>query len=449
MHRLFVPLWLVLFVAVVPATAQERPADHVILVSIDGLRPEFYQDTSWPAPVLQQLARDGAQADAVRPVFPSVTYPDHTTIVTGALPARHGIYYNSPFEPEGQTGRWYWEADSIRVPTLWDAVRDAGLESASIMWPVSVGAPITYNVPEVWPLERYADQLGAIRAAETPAGLVAEIEREATGRLAGGDLSSDYLAREARFAEAAAYLIETYRPALLTLHLIGADHFQHDEGRSGDYVDRAVAAVDYAVGQLQEAADRAGIADRTAIVVTGDHGFIDIHSRLAPNVWLVEAGLMEAARDRGDWRATFHTSGAAAFLHLRDPSDTAAVDEVRQILDALPAAQRDLLRILDREDLAAIGADPRVPLALAPIPGVNMSSTTRGPALQAADGGTHGFFPDDPRIMTGFLAYGAGVRTGVTVPQMGLQDVAPFVAALLGLDFDAPDGVLFPGLLAE
>ena len=65
-------------------------------------------------------------ADGVRGVFPTVTYPSHTTLITGAMPARHGIYYNSPFEPGGQTGRWYWEADAIRVPTLWDAVREAG-----------------------------------------------------------------------------------------------------------------------------------------------------------------------------------------------------------------------------------------------------------------------------------------------------------------------------------
>ncbi len=134
--------------AAVPSSSQ-RLAEHVVLLSIDGLRPEMVLDASWAAPLLQQMAREGAHAGKVYGVFPSVTYPTHTTIVTGALPARHGIYYNSPFEPGGETGRWYWEASSIRVPTLWTAARAAGLTTAAVSWPVTVGADLDWNVAEI------------------------------------------------------------------------------------------------------------------------------------------------------------------------------------------------------------------------------------------------------------------------------------------------------------
>ncbi|MGQ0814994.1 MAG: alkaline phosphatase family protein [Gemmatimonadota bacterium] len=68
------------------------PVEHVVLVSMDAFRPEFCQDETWPAPTLQQLAWEGAYATSVHSVFPALTYPAHTTIVTGALPARlsHG-----------------------------------------------------------------------------------------------------------------------------------------------------------------------------------------------------------------------------------------------------------------------------------------------------------------------------------------------------------------------
>ena len=116
-----------------PASSQEKPrAEHVVLISVDGMLPAHYLDPAWPAPMIQLMAREGAHAKGVRSVFPSVTYPAHTTIVTGALPIRHGIHYNSPFEPEGQTGRWYWDEEEILVPTLWDAVREAGRKSASL-----------------------------------------------------------------------------------------------------------------------------------------------------------------------------------------------------------------------------------------------------------------------------------------------------------------------------
>lgn len=166
-----------------PVPAQDvAPADHVILISIDGLRPDFYLDRHWPAPVLQRMAQQGAHARTVRGVFPSVTYPSHTTIVTGALPARHGIFYNTPFEADSQTGRWYWDYDAIRARTLWLAARDAGMTTASIFWPVTVGAPIDHNVPEVWSLDSDVTMVDMIRAASTE-GLLDELEREATGRL--------------------------------------------------------------------------------------------------------------------------------------------------------------------------------------------------------------------------------------------------------------------------
>ena len=80
------------------------------------------------------------------------------------------------------------------------------------------------------------------------------------------------------------------------------------------------------MSQIYEAAERAGILERTTFVITGDHGHVDLHTKIAPNVWLAAAGLLESApasgtAGRGDWRAVFHVTGASAFLHLADPED--------------------------------------------------------------------------------------------------------------------------------
>jgi predicted AlkP superfamily pyrophosphatase or phosphodiesterase len=121
--------------------SQQQDQDkHVILISIDGLRPDFYLDEAWPAPHLKRLLAEGAYAQEVHSVAPSLTYPSHTTIVTGAVPMKHGIYHNVPFG--NHQSRWYWEESHIKSPTLWDAVRQAGLRSGAVMWPVTVGAPI-------------------------------------------------------------------------------------------------------------------------------------------------------------------------------------------------------------------------------------------------------------------------------------------------------------------
>jgi len=434
--------------AIAEAPAREPPARHVVLVSVDGLRPEFYRDERWPAPNLQEMAREGVHALAVRSVFPSVTYPAHTTMITGARPARHGILFNRPFEPGGPSGRWYWEEDSVRTRTLWDAVGEAGGETASVGWPVSVGAPVDRNVPEIWPLDPEADPIAPIRRHARPEGLVEEIEREATGRLTARNFTIEHMTRDDRAGAAAAYLLERYRPRLLTVHLVMTDHFQHLDGRDGPRVRRAVAAADRALGQIREAAERAGILERTAFVVTGDHGFVEVHSRLAPNVWLARAGLRGVDRAREPWRATFHTTGGAAFLRLADPADGEAEALARRALGALPQGVRRLFRVVGRPGLEAIGADPEAPLALAAEAGIVFGSRAEGPALEPARGGHHGHFPDRGRIHTGLVAWGSGVRAGRVVPKMDLVDVAPLVAALLDVEFEAPDGILLPGLLA-
>lgn len=436
--------------SVVHTQDNQRRTDHVVLISVDGLRPEFYLDERWPAPMLQQMHREGAHSRAVESVFPSVTYPTHTTIITGRMPIDHGISYNSPFEPQGETGRWYWEEKHIRVPTLWDATRAAGLQTASIFWPVSVGAPIDWNVPEIWPLEWQEDEFtDPLRRHSTPAGLVAELEREATGKLSSHNFSFGRLNLDDKSSEMAAYLLVTYKPNLLTLHLVGVDHFQHEGGRQGPMVPRALAALDRAIARMVEAAEQAGILDRTTFLITGDHGFIDLHTEVAPNVWLVEAGLMAARPDRGDWRATVHHTSVAGFVFLADNDDQETLQDVRRILDAQPAEIRSLFKVLEREDLDRLQSAPDAALGLTPVPGVYISSSYEPPAVRPVDGASHGYLPEVPQMYTGFVAWGAGIQPGVAIPMMGLDQIAPLVSSLLGLDLPGAEAPPPPGLLGS
>ena len=123
----------------------------VVLVTLDGLRPEFYLDSRWPAPCLQGLAQRGAFSRAVYSVFPSITYANHTTLATGVSPLRHGIDCNVDFDwRTGPTLGWNWEAEKILSPTLWELARRRSVSTAAFSWPVSVGAPVDYLIPEIF-----------------------------------------------------------------------------------------------------------------------------------------------------------------------------------------------------------------------------------------------------------------------------------------------------------
>ena len=141
-------LALVALVLALPAISPASVARHLVIVSIDGLRPEFYLDDAYPAPTLRELVKSGSHARAATPVFPSVTYPGHATIVTGVRPVRHGILFNRIWSPTGGTTRWYEEATDLRATPLWDVARAAGLTTAAVSWPVTLGARIDWLIPE-------------------------------------------------------------------------------------------------------------------------------------------------------------------------------------------------------------------------------------------------------------------------------------------------------------
>jgi len=425
---------------------------HVILISIDGLRPEFYKDPSWNMVHLRQGMKEGVYAEGVDGVFPTVTYPSHTTMITGVKPLKHGIYYNTPSEPLGISGKWIWQYENIKVPTIFSLAKDKGLTTASGFWPVSVGSPATYSVPEYWylPKEKGSDRImaQALRENAHPAGLFEELEQHATGKLDEQDFNGDYIGIDENLARMSSYLIRQYKPSFLAVHLVTVDHFEHEQGRDGDKVRAAVAGVDRAVKSIREAVAKAGIEENTTIIVTGDHGFVDIHSLLSPNVLLAKAGLYDPQKPE-NWKAYFHPSGGGAFLQLKDKNDTKTKEQVLQLLKSLPVQQQKTFIIKSREELDAVGADATAAFGLAAQQGFSFGAAATGDFVRATKGGTHGFFPDFKEIQTGFVAFGKGIRKGGVIPQMGLVDIAPLISKLLGLELPAGDGMLYGGVLGK
>lgn len=429
-------------------TIQGQKTEHVVLISIDGFRPEFYKDPLWPAPNLQLMKKQGVYADSVKSVFPSITYAAHSTIITGALPGKHGIVHNSPFEPGGGSGGWYWYEDAIKVRTLWDAAREEKLTTAAVIWPVTVGAPIDFNIPVIRPgRNQNATQLSLTREKANPPGLLEEIELNATGKLRAKIFNNNYFIMDENISRMGAYLIEEYKPALTAIHFISVDHFAHAEGRNGDKVKQAVGVVDRAVGSVVEAVKRAGMEENTAFIITGDHGFVNRKTRMEPNIWLRNAGLMNNIR-QGDWKAQFKPAGGSAFLYLKDKKDSATLNKVNEILAAMPEAKKKYFRVINRDELDQIGADPDVALALTGKDGTVFGSAVEGKEISPVKpGGSHGFFPDFPEIHTGFIGWGAGFNKRTSIPFMGLEDISPLISKLLNIPFNAPDGVLHQALL--
>lgn len=437
--------YLLFFILIVVATitCRAQPARHVILISIDGLRPEFYLNGHWPAPNLRALMKSGIYARQMKSVFPSFTYPAHVAMMTGSMPARSGIYYNAPFEPLGASGKWNWDVSAIKVPTIWQALRSAGLSSGAVQWPVSVGAEIDYNIPEIWSAADPGDRISESRKYATK-GLVEEVEQNATGILTAQNMNEQYLCLDDNVARIAAYIFAKYKPSLLALHFAGVDGAQHEYGTNSEHVTLAIAAVDRAFGHILETVRRSGAFDSTAILIVGDHGFSDINVALKPNVWLAQIGLM----GKGDkWGAKFQPAGGSAFLYLQDPDDRKTLPLVQKAIRELPAATRKRFNLIDRNALDGMGVDSSAKLALCAVSGVVFSGSSHGADSATTKGGHHGYDPGMSQMMTGFIASGAGLRKGEQISELQVCDVATIIAALLGIEFKVPDGMLRKGIL--
>jgi hypothetical protein len=437
MRRLVVLLLVVLGVLAGLGAAQEaRPL--LLLVSVDGLRPDYVTaaDThGLRIPALRRLLTDGAYAEGVQGVVPTTTYPSHTTLLTGVRPGRHGIFANTVFEP-GRAGEpsWYWYADDIRVPTLWDAAASAGWKTASLQWPVSVGARVDWNVPEFWHFGGPGDAR-LLRLVSTP-GLLAEMEAE----LGPYPRALDVAADEAR-TRFATWLLERKRPSLLTLHLLALDHAQHEAGPFSPEAVAALERLDALVGDLRATAERLA-PGRAWVAVVSDHGFARVDRQVNLAFAFRAAGLLRVERGRlADWTAMPWSSGGAAAIVLRNPGDPAAHAKVREVLARLAADPANGIdRVLEADALHALGGFPTASFLVGLKPGWQIASGVTGGVISRARGGQHGHLPDVPDLRAAFFLVGPGVPAARALGIVDMRDIAPTVADRVGLVLPAADG---------
>lgn len=447
-----IALLVLLFLCAAPPSAQQTPARplarHVILISIDGLRPDYYLPGAARrpnTPVLDALRQRGSWADGVVGQFPSLTYPSHTSIVTGVRPSRHGIVQNTIFAPDG-SGGWFFESSALRATTVWDAARGAGLTTAGISWPVTVGAKIDYLLPETNQMPRGTTWLDLMRRQSTPGLVDAVVER--LGAFAP-DANRDYVQRDRFSTAAASVIVEKHRPNLLMIHFVEADTAQHSFGPHSTQAIAAMERIDASIGAVVGAVETAGIASETTIVITGDHGFYRVHSAFQPNVVLRDAGLLRLDADGrlAEWQAVAHRSA----IRLKDPGDSALARKVERLFTSLADGKyKGLFRVILRDEITARGGDPDALLFLEPIEGYTTAAGMTGDFLVASSrGGDHGYTPDAPAMHTGLIIAGAGIRAGVAVPLARQIDIAPTIARLLGFEMGEVEGTPMVGVLTR
>jgi predicted AlkP superfamily pyrophosphatase or phosphodiesterase len=427
--------------------AQEQAPPLLVMISVDGMRPDYITEADAhgaKVPNLRRFLKEGTYAEGVVGVVPTVTYPSHTTLVTGVWPAKHGIFANTTFDPLQQNqGGWYWYAEDIRVPTLWDVAAAAGRTTASLQWPVTVGAHITWNIPEFWRASTQ-DDAKLLRAVSTR-GLLEEAKAELGEYRGGIDTSAQADESRGRYTE---WILEKKHPALVTLHLSALDHIEHETGPFSPESIAVLEIIDATIGKIRATAERLA-PSRAYIAVVSDHGFVRTDSQLNLFPLFRDAKLI-TLDEKGkitDWKAMPWVTGGSAAIVLKDPGDAETLSQVRELLAKVasdPANGVD--RILEAEELHKRGGYPPASFFVSLKSGWRTGAAPDGPVLSKTKvGGTHGALPDLPDLRAAFFLVGPHVAAGRSLGVIDMRDVAPTLAHEVGLALPTAEGkILLP-----
>jgi predicted AlkP superfamily pyrophosphatase or phosphodiesterase len=421
--------FLLALVVLIPANAA-NDLPRVILISIDGLMPSTYTTAS-PAriPTLRRLLSQGVHADGVLGVMPSVTYPSHTTLITGVVPAVHGVYDNRILDPEGRSREaWYWYASDIQVPTLPQAARSRGLRAAAISWPATIGMDVDYLVPEFW-RSNHPESLKLLKALSWPRDLI-----EAAEITQGSPFAWPHTDRHR--TDIARFLIRTHQPHVLLLHLLELDGIQHELGPETPQSLETLERLDGYVGEILDTLKTSGLADRTTVAVVSDHGFLGFDRQVQPNAAFKREGLITVNESGAitAWQAYYHSSGGSGFVFLKDPRDAALEARVADILRKLQADPANGIRkVWNAKELVAMGARPDASFALDVVDGFYSGQAHNALVVPSTSKGGHGYDPARPGLQSSFIAAGPAIERRGTVGRIRMTQVAPTLARILGV----------------
>lgn len=396
---------------------EQRAKPYLILVSLDGFKAEYLDRLELPN--LRRLAGRGARAKAMVPVFPTLTFPNHYSLVTGLDPQRHGIVNNRFYDPARNDTYVYTDPRTVTDGSwyggepIWVTAESQGMVAACYFWPGSEAAikgvrPTTFNA------------------------------------------YTSGIPNEARVKTVLTWLDEPIerRPHMITLYFSELDEASHDHPLESPEVVKAAQSLDGAIGQLVDGIGRLPIRDQVYIVVTSDHGMV--------NTSTPQTVRLESILDPTEVSSiTTGFSGPVASLHvsggieraraIRDRINARVARGTAYLRQDLPARFNyrdnpragDVVVVMDEGwTMSAPRAAARSAAAPAPAAQKPAAPTAKPAAPERAPrerSGAHGWDNSFPSMRALFLVAGPGIREGVIVDEVRNVDVYPLMAELLQL----------------
>lgn len=419
---------------------------RLIVVSLDALGSTDFEMFS-QLPNFKKFIRHAAFCRQVRSVYPSLTYPAHTTIITGRPPSEHGIVNNIQIQPERSSPDWFWQRKYIKGTTLYDEALKKGMKVAALLWPVTAKSDITWNLPEIFANRRWTNQI-MTSASNGTVGYQLMLNHK-FGHLRDG-IRQPALDN---FVQASMkYTIKTYRPDLTLVHLTDLDTQRHHYGVHSDEAKEAILRHDKRIGELMHLLHQCGMSVKrdTTVILLGDHSQLDVQNIVLINRFLRERGYLKVQNGRvTDWKAYCQNCDGAAYIYIK--KENMSKDEQmrikNEIYDWLCAMKSDpdngIAAIYSAKKARELGADPECTFMLEARRGFYFQNELDIAEIADVQRATHGFHPGRKDYQTVFMAVGPDIVAGTEIEEMSLLDEGPTMAKLLGLTLpDAKGRVL-------
>ena len=399
----------------------------MILISLDAV---FKDDLSRfeQGGFFDTLIKQSTICDQVKTVFPALTYPAHTTLVTGCDPIDHGIGQNQPFQPEQipNMRSWYWDAAKIKTPTLFDAVHQAGGKCASILWPVTgKSRSIRWNFPEVLALPGENQVLKMLSYGTSAWILETELRLGRQRKGTNEPYLSDY------GCLLTCDVIKRKKPTLTALHMVDVDDMRHHHGVTSSEALDGLKRLETRVQKIFETMQSTPGMEDALFVLVSDHGQADINRDVCITDELAKAGFADILQ--------VQSNGMSAYLYEGKGSK-------EQMLSAIQYLEKHgsnigISKVYDQNSLKEMGSftgdGGSIFAAVEAAPGVVFSDALPEAKREKA---THGFGPSHPAEDCLLLIHGKGIPKGMRLPSMPMRDVAPTLAELMQVPFSHSKG---------
>jgi len=394
----------------VPVISQQRTPERsrqLLVISVDGMDYRYLRDADklgLRIPNLRRLMREGEVTEGIEGVAPTVTWPSHTTMITGVAPAEHGILGNR--RPRNEGGDYYWDVSLLKTKTLWHVAQEAGLKTAAITWPVTVNAAIDFNLPEYFQKRQGgAMDLHSIEAKATP-GLVEKIARVFPS------FTQEWMDDRTR-AQATIYLLKYEKPDLILLHFVDLDSEAHENGPFTRAANAKLEYTDELIGQML-----AAVPPQMAVAIVSDHGFERADKVVDVNQVLAREGVMGKVEMRFGYLTT-NDEAVAGWLRAASRESKFGIgreipkEEIRRFApesaNALAAFESAEHHLFGPAAAGEVYAQPR-------------------------EKGVHGLWPTRKDYAASFILWGKGIKP-TRKPRASMLTIAPHLAGILGVKF--------------